>query len=128
MDQTTILLVIIGLVSGVISGLTGLSSAGALIIGLTLLNTYSDYKMILGTVLYSILPPVTILGFYEFYKRKQVDFYAGNILIVTTALSTFVGAYLTRFINQKWLYFGTSIMLLISAITLFLKGLHSESR
>jgi len=92
----TIIFIIIGILSGIINGLTGLGHAGAILIGLTLSKTMSDYSTIIGTALYSQLLPVVAIGVWEFYKRGQIDFYAGNIILICLVFSVFIGAWLKQ--------------------------------
>jgi len=121
----TIIFIIIGILSGIINGLTGLGHAGAILIGLTLSKTMSDYSTIIGTTLYSQLLPVVALGVWEFYKRGQIDFYAGNILLVCLVFSVFIGAWLKQFVSNKITKFITAILLLLTAFK-FLLDAYSE--
>ena len=121
----TIIFIIIGILSGIINGLTGLGHAGAILMGLTLTKTMSDYSTIIGTTLYSQLLPVVALGVWEFYKRGQIDFYAGNILLVCLVFSVFIGAWLKQFVSNKITKFITAILLLLTAFK-FLLDAYSE--
>lgn len=121
----TIIFIIIGLLSGVINGLTGLGHAGAILMGLTLSKTMSNYSTIIGTTLYSQLLPVVVFGVWEFYKRGQIDFYAGNILLVSLVFSVFIGAWLKQFVSDKITKIITAILLLLTAFK-FLLDAYSE--
>lgn len=121
----TIIFIIIGLLSGVINGLTGLGHAGAILMGLTLSKTMSNYSTIIGTTLYSQLLPVVVFGVWEFYKRGQIDFYAGNILLVCLVFSVFIGAWLKQFVSDKITKIITAILLLLTAFK-FLLDAYSE--
>jgi uncharacterized membrane protein YfcA len=111
----TIIFIIIGILSGIINGLTGLGHAGAILIGLTLSKTMSDYSTIIGTALYSQLLPVVAIGVWEFYKRGQIDFYAGNIILICLVFSVFIGAWLKQFVSNKITKIITAILLLLTA-------------
>jgi uncharacterized membrane protein YfcA len=124
MNKTSIF-IIIGLLSGIINGLTGLGHAGAILMGLTLSKTMSDYSTIIGTTLYSQLLPVVVFGVWEFYKRGQIDFYAGNILLVCLVFSVFIGAWLKQFVSNKITKIITAILLLLTAFK-FLLDAYSE--
>lgn len=121
----TIIFIIIGLISGIINGLTGLGHAGAILIGLTLTNTINNYSTIIGTTLYSQLLPVVAFGVWEFYKRGQIDFYAGNILLVSIIFSVFIGAWLKQFVSDKITKIVTAILLLLTAFK-FLINAYNE--
>jgi uncharacterized membrane protein YfcA len=114
MDNTNIF-IIIGILSGIINGLTGLGHAGAILIGLTLSGTISSYDTMVGTALYSQLFPVVAFGVWEFYKRKQIDYYAGNVILVCLFFSVFVGAWLKQYISSKITKVVTALLLLLTA-------------
>uniref|UniRef100_A0A6C0K143 Membrane transporter protein n=1 Tax=viral metagenome TaxID=1070528 RepID=A0A6C0K143_9ZZZZ len=124
MNKTSIF-IIIGLLSGIINGLTGLGHAGAILIGLTLSNTISNYSTIIGTTLYSQLLPVVAFGVWEFYKRGQIDFYAGNIILTCLVFSVFIGAWLKQFVSNKITKTTTAILLLLTAFK-FLLDVYNE--
>lgn len=124
MDKISIY-IIIGILSGIINGLTGLGHAGAILIGLTISGVISDYNTIVGTALYSQLFPVVALGVWEFYKRKQIDFYAGNIILVFLFFSIFIGAWVKQYISARYTKLVTSILLFLTAYK-FLQDAYNE--
>ena len=87
----TIFVGLIGLISGLLLGLTGILPLGFFIILLKYLNV-GDYKTILGTVLYVILFPLSIGSVFEFYKAKKINFFVGNILLITMAIGSYFGS------------------------------------
>ena len=128
MDPNTITVIIIGIVAGIIAGSTGLAAAGAVLLGLTFSGIISDHQTILGTTLYTLLPPTVIFGVWDYYRRGKVNFYYGTILIVTILFSTFIGAYLTRLIPEKYLIFLTGCLLLVSGASFIKKSIVGESK
>lgn len=112
----TLIFAIIGVLSGLINGLTGLGHAGAILIGLTMTGAISDYSTIVGTALYSQLFPVVAFGVLEFYKRGQIDFYAGNTILFFLIFSVFIGTWLKQYISNKIVKTITAILLVITAI------------
>jgi len=112
----TLIFIIIGILSGIINGLTGLGHAGAILMGLTLSGAISDYNTIVGTALYSQLFPVVALGVWEFYKRGKIDFYAGNVILACLIFSVFIGAWLKQFVSAKYTKLITAFLLIITAI------------
>lgn len=128
MDSNTITVIVIGIIAGIIAGSTGLAAAGAILLGLTFSGIISDHQTILGTTLYTLLPPTVIFGVWDYYKRGKVNFYYGNILIVTILFSTFIGAYLTRIIPEKYLIFLTGCLLLVSGAMFIKKSIVGEGK
>lgn len=114
MDKITIF-IIIGILSGIINGLTGLGHAGAILIGLTLSGVIKNYETIVGTSLYCQLFPIVGFGVWEFYKRKQIDFNAGNIILAFLSFSIFIGAWLNKFISVRYTKLLTGLLLLFTA-------------
>jgi uncharacterized protein len=126
LDKKTTTLIIIGIAAGVISGSTGLAAAGAILLGLTFTSVIEDRETIVGTTLYTLIFPSVIFGVYEYYKRKKIDFYAGNILVVVSFVSIFLGAYLTLYIPQKYLIVLTGILLLVSGGMFIKRGINTN--
>ena len=128
MDSKTITVIVIGIIAGIIAGSTGLAAAGAILLGLTFSGIISDHQTILGTTLYTLLPPTVIFGVWDYYKRGKVNFYYGNILIVTILFSTYIGAYLTQIVPEKYLIFLTGCLLLVSGATFIKKSIVGEGK
>lgn len=85
--MTYLLIGVLGLVAGVVSGLFGVGGAIVVVPGLVLLAKLPQHTAN-GTSLAALLLPVGLLGFLQYYKRGQVNLpYAGLV-----ALGLFVGA------------------------------------
>lgn len=82
------LLLMIGLVSGVASGLFGIGGGVLIVPGLIYLAGYSQHAAT-GTSLAVLLPPVGLAAVIEYYRHGNVDLKAA--LIVAAAL--FVGGW-----------------------------------
>ena len=128
MDPNTITVIIIGIIAGIIAGSTGLAAAGAILLGLTFSGIITDHQTILGTTLYTLLPPTVIFGVWDYHRRAKINYYYGNILIVTILFSTFIGAYLTRIVPEKHLIFLTGCLLLVSGASFIKKSIVGESK
>ena len=115
-------IVLIGLISGVLLGITGILPLGFFIILLSLLDV-GDYKTILGTVLYVILFPVSIGSVWEFYKAKKVNFLVGNVLLVAMMIGSYLGSKLVLYekfqLTEKAIKYITAIMSLTASILFF---------
>ena len=119
----TIFVITIGLISGLLLGLTGILPLGFFIILLKYLDV-GDYKTILGTVLYVILFPLSVGSVWEFYKAKKINFFVGNILIITMVVGSYFGSKLVldeRFqLTEKTIKYITAIMTFIVSIVFFI--------
>jgi uncharacterized membrane protein YfcA len=83
--------------------------------GLLILGIVSDFKTAAGTVLLTILPPLSLLAIVEYYKRGQVRVVTSMILMISYFFAAYFGAYATRSITNSQLEF-------ISAIYFFVIG------
>jgi len=123
----TLLTIILGLVSGVIGGAFGLGGSFIMMPGVLLLNIIPDYKTAVGTILFSLLPPVSILAVIEYYKRKQVDIKVGMILFVTYMIAAYFGAFINKAYSKKVLEFWTGIVFLLIAIYFFFESYKAKT-
>jgi len=118
-----IILCLIGLISGLLMGLTGILPLGFFIILFKFLDV-GDYKTILGTVLYVLLFPLTFGSIWEFYKAKKINFFVGNILLITMVIGSYIGSKLVldeHFqITEKTIKYITAVMTFIFSIVFFI--------
>ena len=118
-----IFICLIGLISGLLLGLTGILPLGFFIILFKYLNV-GDYKTILGTVLYVLLFPLSVGSAWEFYKTKKINFFVGNILLVTMMIGSYFGSKLVldeRFqLTEKTIKYITAVMTFIFSIVFFI--------
>ena len=120
MISTRILLTIfLGLLSGILGGAFGLGGSFIMLPGVILLGIIPDYKTAVGTILLSLLPPVSLMAVIEYYKRKQVDTVVGIILFVTYFIAAYFGAFINKAYSIKVLEYWTSLCFLLIAIYFF---------
>ena len=87
--------------------------------GVIILGIIPDYKTAVGTILLSLLPPVSLMAVIEYYKRKQVDVVVGTILFVTYFIAAYFGAFINKAYSIKVLEYWTSLCFLLIAIYFF---------
>lgn len=118
-------IIMIGIVSGVLMGVTGILPLGFFILLFKYLGV-GDHKTIIGTVLYVILFPLTIGSVWEFYKAKKINFVAGNTLMVGMIIGSFYGSKLVldeRFqLSEKTIKYMTAVMTFIASILFFISA------
>jgi hypothetical protein len=88
----TIIEFIIGLSSGVFLGVTGIIPSAIILLLLNLLNI-GTYKSNLGAILFVMLFPVTLGSVYEFYEKKQINYYLSIILLISVTIGSYIGSY-----------------------------------
>ena len=109
MLNDTILTILLGLLAGAFGGALGQSGAETMLPGLLILGIVSDFKTAAGTVLLTILPPLSLLAIIEYYKRGQVRVVTSMILMISYFFAAYFGAYATRSISNSQLEFVTAI-------------------
>jgi uncharacterized protein len=86
-----VLVAVLGLAAGVLSGLFGIGGAILIVPGLVLLVKLPQHTAN-GTSLASLLLPVGILGFLQYYKRGLVNLPYAAIIAVGLFLGALLGA------------------------------------
>jgi len=79
---------VLGLITGLFLGITGIAPTGAVLIALDVLKI-GDYKSNLGAILMLNVLPFSISSFYQFYKSNQINYSLGFILF----FSIIIGSY-----------------------------------
>ena len=120
------LLALIGLISGIIAGLFGTSTAYALFFGLMFSGVMEDYKHTIATVMFTILPPLSFMAVYEFYKEKLIDFKAGLFLMPLLALGSYLGAKYQNKIPVAHAQIAMGCFLIFIALCLFYTAARME--
>ena len=98
--QTIILLLIIGLLTGVLGGLVGVGGGIILVPALVFFLGFSQMDA-QGTSLALIMFPVGILGVIQYYKEGHVDFKIVILLAIGFVLGSFLGSKISLNINQQ---------------------------
>jgi hypothetical protein len=93
--------IFLGLISGFFTGFTGLSAIGIILGGLSMSNIITDYKTIVGTVLYLLMFPFTIASVWEYYKAGKINFLIGNTLLISVLVGSYLGTKIALNANLK---------------------------
>jgi uncharacterized membrane protein YfcA len=89
---------ILGLVAGLFSGITGILPVGVLLIIFDYLQI-GDYKSNLGAIALLNLFPISIGSFWEFFKANKVNYSMGFILLLSIITGGFFGSKIV--VNDK---------------------------
>jgi uncharacterized membrane protein YfcA len=84
-----IVLLLIGLAAGLLSGIFGIGGGVIIVPALVYLLDYSQHKAT-GTSLAVLLPPIGVAAVLEYYRHNYVDLHAAILI----ALAAIVGAWL----------------------------------
>lgn len=102
-------LILIGLFSGILTGITGIQ-IGILVPALLLSELVPNIQTAVGTVLYTFLPPTAILSVYYLWKKKQVDTKIGNVLMLTLLFSILLGAWISNHLSASTIYLISALL------------------
>lgn len=117
--ETIIVLIIIGVVAGILSGLFGIGGGIIIVPALVYFCGFSQLKA-QGTSLTVLLPPVGILAFLQYYKKGNVDVKAGAIIIIFLVLGSMVGSRVAQLLPVLVLKRGFGALMIFIAVKMIL--------
>lgn len=116
--EIVVLLLIIGVVAGVLSGIVGIGGGVIVIPALVFLLNYSQ-QTAQGTTLALMVPPIGLLAAWTYYKEGFVDIRAAAIICVGFIVGSYFGAKWATGISQEALKKIFSLILVLVAIKMF---------
>jgi uncharacterized membrane protein YfcA len=116
-----ILTILVGLVSGTIGGAFGLGGL-FMVPGILLFNIVPDYKTAVGTVILSMVPPISLLAAIEYYKREQIDITISMLLCISFFFGAYIGSVINGNYNVKRLEYVASFLFLLISIYFFYRA------
>jgi len=116
-----ILTIVIGIITGIINGSTGLGGSFIIIPLFLLFNVITDYTKTIGTTMFAVLFPMSILSVLEYARNQDIDYVIGVILTITVVIFSYFGTRLHIFLEKK-----NKLILLkyLSSIVLILAGIY----
>jgi uncharacterized membrane protein YfcA len=96
--------------------------------GLILLNVVKVFNTAVGTILFSLLHPVSLLAVIEYYKRGQIDMKVGTILFITYFLAAYIGAKINKMCEQKTLEYACATVFLLITIYFYYHAYNLKSK
>ena len=103
---------ILGVISGVFFGITGILPVGVLLIITDYLNI-GDYRSNLGAIMFLNLFPYTITSFYQFYKTNNINYHLGWILLFSIIIGSHIGS---KYVVGKGIQLSIKQIKYISAV------------
>lgn len=110
---TIIILLCLGLVAGMLSGLVGIGGGIVIVPALIYFLGYSQHQA-QGTVLFMFLLPIGILGVFNYYQAGHIELRTALIIASTFLIGSYFGSKISIAIDQTTLrkVFGVIILLL----------------
>lgn len=109
----------IGIITGIMAGMLGIGGAIIMIPALVLFMGFSQH-MAQGTSIAVMLPPVGILAAYNYYKAGHVDIKFALILAVTFLIGSYFGSRYALTLPQAALKKIFGVLLLLIATKMLL--------
>ncbi len=110
-----ILLIVIGIISGLLAGVFGIGGAIVVIPALVFILGMSQHDA-QGTSLAFMLPPVGILATWNYWKAGHVDWRIALVLSVTFVVGAYFGSQLSVNISDKMLRRVFGVLMLVMAV------------
>lgn len=118
MDITTcIILIVIGLLAGILSGLVGVGG-GILMIPLLIMLLGLTQHQAQGTALFAMLPPIGILAAMNYYKEGFVKWEYAAVMALTFVVGGYFGSKLSINLPDQTVRRVFGVIMLIGAIKL----------
>ena len=113
MNPPLVVLIGIGLVAGVLSGVFGIGGGVVIVPALIYLAGFRQH-MATGTSLAILLPPVGIAAVLEYYRHGNVNLRAALVIAVTVTIGGWFGAVIANRVSGPYLRlaFGVFVMAL----------------
>ena len=115
--STFIILIIIGLLAGILSGLVGVGG-GILMIPLLIIFLGLTQHQAQGTALFAMLPPIGILAAINYYKEGFVKWEYAIIIAFTFVIGGYLGSKLSLSLPPQVVRRIFGVIMLIGAIKL----------
>jgi uncharacterized protein len=111
--NTIIILLLVGLFAGYLSGLIGIGG-GVVIVPVLVYFLHMNQKEAQGTTLFMFMLPIGFLGVYNYYKAGELDYKSALIMCTTFVIGSYLGSktaltFDTKLVKQ---IFGAVIMLI----------------
>lgn len=105
-----IVLIVVGLAVGALSGIIGL--AGGVFLIPILVYSGLTMRQAVGTYLAAAVLPVTLPAAWEYYRQNQVSVRTAMILAVTLTIGSWATAHYMRIVPDIWIQriFGAALL------------------
>lgn len=112
--------ILVGLIGGTLSGLTGLGGGFIMVPLLVYLFGMSQHAA-QGTSLAVLLPPLGLLAFWQYYRNGHVDVQIAILVAVGFFFGGYVGGYTAQLIPGALLRKGFAVVLVLIAVDMFFR-------
>ena len=115
--SVVLLLILIGLLSGFLSGLVGVGG-GIIMVPLLIMVVGLTQFQAQGTAIFTMLPPIGILAAINYYKAGHVKWEYAILIAVTFVVGGYLGSNLSLSLSPSLVRRVFGIVMLITALKL----------
>ena len=113
--QTILILIAVGIVAGMLSGLVGIGGGIIIVPALVFFLAFSQ-KMAQGTSLGILLLPVGLLGVFQYYKQGYIDMRVVVIISLAFFAGSYFGSKISLSLPQKKIKKIFAVLMIIIAV------------
>ena len=115
--STFIILIVIGLLAGMLSGLVGVGG-GIIMVPLLIILLGLTQHQAQGTALFAMLPPIGILAAINYYKQGFVKWEYAAVIAFTFVIGGYFGSKLSLSLSPQTVRRVFGVIMLLGAIKL----------
>lgn len=119
--QTVLVLAIIGLAAGMLSGLVGIGGGVVIVPALVFLLGLNQHQA-QGTALFVLSMPVLIFAVFNYWRTGNVNWRFGLVVASTFVIGAFLGSKLTLRLPEAWVKLLFGLLMAYVSIQLLLAG------
>ena len=112
--------ILVGLISGLIGGFSGLAGSVLVITFLSLFKMVPDQETAAGTTLLIFIPPLSILALYHYWKRGKIKFSIAWWIMGFYVIGAGLGAMGTSSFTDKQLKLFIAVLLAVLSVFSFI--------
>lgn len=126
-SSSFILLILIGLLAGVLSGIFGIGGGIIIVPALVYVLGFSTHKAI-GTSLAVLLPPVGVIAVLEYYHHDNVDLRAAVLIAGSLVIGAWLGALASNRLGGLALRLTFGVFVVLTGLYIIYESLEKMKR
>jgi uncharacterized membrane protein YfcA len=117
---------LVGLLSGFIGGLIGLTGSILIIPLILIFGIFNDYRSSIGTVLFSFDPILSIFAILEYAKQNKIEYVMGIIIMFSYMFGSYIGSKMNKYFSEINIKYINATILLILSIYMFYNAIQNK--
>ena len=119
--QTILLLTLIGLAAGILSGMVGIGGGVVIVPALVFLLGLSQHQA-QGTSLFVLSMPVLVFAVFNYWRTGNINWRFGLVRASTFIIGAFLGSKLTLRLPEAWVKLIFGLLMAYVSVQLILAG------